>query len=370
SGLAERILRDLRPGPPSAALLGLLLSRLWESRSGNLLTHEAYDRLGGIDGVLAESAERFFAGLPEDDQKRARALLLQLVTAQGVRQSLLCDEVVAAAGGGPGTKEVLRRLIAAQVVTLSGDRVELARDALLAAWPRLAAWVDQGRDALRRREELESAALAWTNAGEPADGLPSGPQLAYFAPAPARSRSAIRYLKAARSRERRSRWIKRSSTAAVLAVGLIGGSLAAWDWVQKERSEKLAKVAQESLQAQPSTGLRYAIEAANVADTEVTKSVLKDAIRASRARAVLKNDGKLNLALFSPDGARVLTAGAGGATLWGLEPLRLEGTLRADGLVTRAAFTPDGRQALTLTDYGQVAKWDLSSGAPGKIESM
>jgi hypothetical protein len=240
SGLAERILRDLRLGQPSPALLELLLSRLWESRSGNLLTHEAYDRLGGIDGVLAESAERFFASLPKADQAQAQALFLQLVTSEGSRRSVRYDDVVGEIGEGPGTEEVLRKLAAAQIVTLTGDRVKLSHDALI-AWPRFALWLAADRDALRRREELESASLAWTNAGEPQDGLPSGPQLAYFAPAPARSKPVVLFLKAARTREKRNKWIQRGVIAAALVtVGLLGAGLAIWNQRQEERSHDRA----------------------------------------------------------------------------------------------------------------------------------
>ncbi|HEX4496643.1 MAG TPA: AAA family ATPase, partial [Thermoanaerobaculia bacterium] len=277
SGLAERILRDLRLGQPSPALLELLLSRLWESRSGNLLTHEAYDRLGGIDGVLAESAERFFAGLPKADQEQARALLLQLVTAEGSRRSVRYDDAVGEIGEGPGTEEVLRKLAAAQIVTLTGDRVKLSHDALI-SWPRFARWLAADRDTLERREELESAALAWTNAGAHPDGLPSGPQLNYWKPTLARSKEAIQYLEAAREREVRLRRMRRIALVASLLIVAVVVAFQLWNGRQADRSRDFARRALEML-ARPTSSLQYAIEAGQAADTLAAKSALREAIR-------------------------------------------------------------------------------------------
>jgi WD40 repeat protein len=112
------------------------------------------------------------------------------------------------------------------------------------------------------------------------------------------------------------------------------------------------------LRAEPTAKLKFAIEAASFADNDFTKTALKAAIRSARARAVLTHGGTLNLARFSPDGTQVLTAGAGGAILWQLDPPALFGQIAADRILIGAAFSAGGIE--TLSDDGRAAIWNTS----------
>ena len=80
AGLVERILGDVGNDPGSLPLLEFALTLLWERQQGGLLTHAAYQELGGVDGALASYAERVYADqlLPED-QEEVRRLFVQLV---------------------------------------------------------------------------------------------------------------------------------------------------------------------------------------------------------------------------------------------------------------------------------------------------
>ena len=80
AGLVERILGDVGADPGSLPLLEFALTLLWERQQGGLLTHAAYQELGGVDGALASYAERVYADqlLPED-QEEVRRLFVQLV---------------------------------------------------------------------------------------------------------------------------------------------------------------------------------------------------------------------------------------------------------------------------------------------------
>lgn len=56
--LAERIIADTGPGPGELPLLGLTLDLLWQRQQGGLLTHRAYEELGGVSGALGKHADR------------------------------------------------------------------------------------------------------------------------------------------------------------------------------------------------------------------------------------------------------------------------------------------------------------------------
>lgn len=77
-GLVERILRDLRRTPNPLPLLEFTLTELWARRSGGLLTHEAYTKLGGVSRALAEYAGHVWSGLDPPTRAAGERLLVQL----------------------------------------------------------------------------------------------------------------------------------------------------------------------------------------------------------------------------------------------------------------------------------------------------
>jgi WD40 repeat protein len=371
SGLPERILRDLqRGGRATPALLGLLLARLWETRSGNLLTHEAYDRLGEVDGVLFETADRLIESLSPEEQKQARAMVLRLVSTQRARLGVPRADVLAAGGNGPDTARVLHALATSQIVTVGGERVELAHDSLISSWPRLEQWMEAEREALKRREELEAAALAWEAAGKPEAGLPGGTLLTYFAAAAPADRRAGHFLDAARDFEsrqlqktRRRRKVEWGVAAALAVILAIAGAVEWYRESRKTQSRELAVRAIQVSERKPVESLLLAIEAGELADTGSAKTALRQAIAAARERAVLPHDSGVFLASFSPDGQRVLTAALDQAVLWDATTGQIESRLQAD-LLLNAAFSPDGRSILTLSGDGFAGIWDIATGKP------
>ena len=76
----ERILGDVGQEPGRLPLLSFLLEQLWKQRRGAVLTNEAYDAMGGVEGAIATVAEDVFNRLPEPDQERLSRLFIQLVS--------------------------------------------------------------------------------------------------------------------------------------------------------------------------------------------------------------------------------------------------------------------------------------------------
>ena len=57
-GLAERILDDVKNGPGNLALLEFALTELWEERTGNQLTYQAYETIGRVKDALTKVISR------------------------------------------------------------------------------------------------------------------------------------------------------------------------------------------------------------------------------------------------------------------------------------------------------------------------
>jgi energy-coupling factor transporter ATP-binding protein EcfA2 len=148
-GLVTRLLRDVKEQPGSLPLLEFVLTELWQQRQGGQLSHEAYERIGGLQGAIARRAEEVFTALTVAEQQTARRVFLQLVhVGEGTETT---RRRAACAALGEGSQEVVRRLADARLVVTgraldSGeDTVEVAHESLLHAWPRLREWIESDR---------------------------------------------------------------------------------------------------------------------------------------------------------------------------------------------------------------------------------
>ena len=78
-GLLNRLLSDFAPDTCSLALLQTVLLELHRQAREGRLTNEAYDRLGGLAGFLAQRAESLLGGLSSEERQAAKWLMLRLV---------------------------------------------------------------------------------------------------------------------------------------------------------------------------------------------------------------------------------------------------------------------------------------------------
>jgi eukaryotic-like serine/threonine-protein kinase len=271
-GLAERIVQDAVRTDSRMPLLGHVLRSLWSARPGLVLTHDHYDRIGGIGGALLQQANGLLEGLGEDGRSRAKWLLLDLVRVgrgtPDTRRSRVRAEVIGAAGGDQLAEEILVRLsggstlaqaspaptvglvvlAAEHEVDPSRQRVDLVHDTLLRQVPALAAWIDGERELLERHADLEAATDAWHQAGCPTDGLPTGFLLEHLGglDAEARRRGRLtpmtgertrRFLRAARDLQRRRSRVRRVVAAALVVSVVAIVAIALHAWQQRRRAE-------------------------------------------------------------------------------------------------------------------------------------
>ena len=179
-GLVDALVGDAGDEPGLLPLLSTALSQLWEARDGRRLRFDAYVRLGGIDGAIRHLAESAYADLDPAARDTMRTVLMRLAGAGeadlATRRRVALAELTQLRA--PDVRQVLDRMVDARLVTVEGDDVEVAHEALFREWPRLRDWLreDAAGRALQRR--VAAAAADWAAEGRDAGLLWKGTRLA------------------------------------------------------------------------------------------------------------------------------------------------------------------------------------------------
>jgi WD40 repeat protein/class 3 adenylate cyclase len=179
TGLVDRLVADVVNQPGGLPLLSTALVELWQKRDGRSLTIAAYEASGGVSGAVARLAEAAYGKLDVEHQSTARSLFLRLASGAGdsvVRRRVPVSELDAATN--ETVRETLKVLTVARLLTVDEGTVEVAHEALLREWPRLAGWLEEDREGQRLRAHLAEAAREWEGAREDPGELYRGARLA------------------------------------------------------------------------------------------------------------------------------------------------------------------------------------------------
>lgn len=246
-GLVDLMVREVDGEPAGLPLLSHVLRETWERREGTTLTVEAYKATGGIQHAVSQSAETLYDAMDETQRIRLRSLLLRLVMptdGEPVRARVARDKV---ADDEPH-RLLVEQLVEARLLSIDGETVQIAHEALVRVWPRLRDWLDDDIDGQRLFRHLVVAAEAWDEMGRPDSELYRGRRLArtltwrersspelsqtetaFLAASSARSASELRAAQERFRRERRANYRLHGALAGVagLAVlALVAGALA------------------------------------------------------------------------------------------------------------------------------------------------
>ncbi|GAA2375478.1 trypsin-like peptidase domain-containing protein [Streptomyces carpaticus] len=172
-GLVGRIRADMGEGSETLPLLAFTLKRLWEQKDGAWIGHRTYEEVHGVRGALVlqvEEAQAECRAKGADVEKALEPLLLALVrmppdATRPVRASVDRAEL------DPHQRAAADVLIGARLV-VGHERLELAHEAVIDAWPGLGQRIQEDRDFLVQRDELRADRERWEAAGRPADLLP------------------------------------------------------------------------------------------------------------------------------------------------------------------------------------------------------
>ncbi|MDW6062289.1 trypsin-like peptidase domain-containing protein [Streptomyces sp. FXJ1.4098] len=247
--LPERIVTDAGNAPGRMPLVQFALTELWERRTRSMLTHEAYDEMGGLVGALITYADDTFDGLTKTQQDSARRLFVQLV--RPGESDTFSRTPARAADLAPELLSLAEELVPSKLVVLSTtpggaeqeEIVDLAHEALTSLWPRLRQWLIESRDFRSWQEQLRADLRRWkTQHREPARLL-SGTDLIEADRRLAKHRADISvdergYIRLSRRHSRRSARLKRAAVGALAVLTVLAVVLALSTWQSLKRTEQ------------------------------------------------------------------------------------------------------------------------------------
>ncbi len=393
-GLVDRILDDVGESPGNLAPLEFGLTLLWEDLDRGWMTHEAYERIGTIEGALANYADKVYERLDDSQKEQAQRALVQLVqpgqATADTRRVAKRDEF------GDERWQVLRiladhRLIVTDRDEKGNETAEIVHEALIGGWDRLRRWMDEVRSFRLWQEDLRAAMRRWTMTDENEGALLRGAPLTQAESQLERggeelsSEEQAFILASIRHRDEvhRRRERRRRQTILGLATGLVVTLfltfLAAGQWQRAEREARvstargLARSSVASLQIDPERSILLALEAIKTTRT-VDGTVLPEAeealhrsLQGFRLRLTIVDEGEEHVfASFDPSGKRVITGGAadlpGALKVWEAESGELLSLLPGARAATRWAVGDRQASVVPADDGVALSFWDVSLG--------
>ncbi|HEX8941287.1 MAG TPA: extracellular solute-binding protein [Candidatus Limnocylindrales bacterium] len=189
-GLTAEVIADVATRPAALPLLQYALTELFERSDGRRLTRSGYAAIGGVIGALGRRAEETYAALGAEAREVVRQALLRLVaTGDGgapTGRRVRLAELRSGLGDEARLDEVLHELGRSRLLSFDRDgatgepTVEIAHEALLAGWPRLAGWIEKERGDIWTRRRLDDATAEWERADRDPSYLVTGGRLELF----------------------------------------------------------------------------------------------------------------------------------------------------------------------------------------------
>ncbi|TQL99099.1 WD40 repeat protein [Actinoallomurus bryophytorum] len=397
-GLADLLLQDLRAsahdqGSEAAhdagalPLLSHALLATWLRRHRRGLTIADYQDSGGIAGAVARTAESAYAGLSSAQQRIARQIFLRLVHIADDTGDTRRRVTLGQLPPGDEVIEVLDHFIDQRLITVATDEFDLVHEALLAAWPRLRAWLDADRVGLRTHRRLSFAAEVWRESRQDPSTLLRTVRLAEAAEWAEDTRHAAdlnalerEFLAASLDHERAEQRSARSRSrhrqellAVLLGLSLVASVLAVVAFRQRVHADEERDVAISRRVAVEADKLRakdvdlagqLSLAAYRVAPTREARSSLLESSSGPSVTRVLGSPGVLQTVAFTRDGHRMATGGTDRTVrLWNLadrsRPTPVGRPLQGPETVFSVAFSPDGRLLVGGGGGGVVRLWRL-----------
>lgn len=420
NGLVASIISVFNYKPGALPLLQYALTELFDKQSDMVLTHAAYDEIGGAAGALARRAETLFGELDNEGQAVARQMFLRLVTlgegAEDTRRRVTRSELLGLTAQQDLMEEIIDSFAAYRLLSLDRDAekreptVELAHEAIIREWERLREWLNQSRQEIRVLRQVGAMAAEWQTANNDPSYLASGARLEQleswaratglgltelekqFLMESLARRGHEQALEASRQareagienrRRQLARWLIAALSAGLLVATIL--SIYAFEQQQAAQSERdtarslsLASASRAALGDQDTDLALTLAMAANQGDEPpaLSQRALYDAAFAPGGTQLVfrGHQNPVYRVAVSPDGKLALSGGVDGDTiLWkiqtGQEVRRLKTAPEGPDKrwVSGLVFIHNGDAALTATDgsdtlHGQIILWDLNTG--------
>jgi len=385
-GVVEAIVADAGREPGALPLVSTALLALWERRHGRRLTLAGYHQSGGVRGAVAQLGETTYTALTSEQKLVARRTLLRLGDVgdggEFVRTRVPIIEV--APPDDHDARVVLDTLADRRLLTVSGDTVEVAHEALLREWPRLRGWLEEDEAGRALRAHLGPSAREWEERGRDQAELYRGPRLItalewageHNADLTPTERAFLDKSKDAADLDalQKRRTIRRLRVGAVgLAALLVAATSAGFVAVQQRDRADAATVASNirALEAKAAATTRwdlavlYAAQAQKLQGEGATGLKLLETLqRSSAALGVLPVPEWTNALGISPDGSLLVAGGANTGIVYAWDTksrqLRSIPAPQVQELTLPPSFSGDGQHVM-VSGFGGFPKTGTTS---------
>lgn len=387
----DDVLRDAAAqDPASLPLLEFTLDELYKQRTTHRrLTFAAYERLGGMEGALAQRAEEVLLRLSDEERAALVPTLRTLVRVEVGEDSVTSARRAPRESLGSSTaqRRLVDALVEARLLVTELDEgevvVSLVHEALLRGWPRVVRWLEEDLANLRARARVAQEATRWQRHARSDDFLlQEGRPLAE---AEELAASGIElppveraFIVASAKKKRRRGHVKRLVVSALVVLTAVAGWSAYRSNEQRKEAEARARVSKSrELASQTLTRLRQldlalllSLEGLRFHETFEARSSLVAALAESpRLETILSgHDSQLRSVVFSPDGATLASGGyhSHDVVLWDRKTKRRLGRpLRGHtGWVTALAWSPTGKILASAGRDRTVRLWNVDTQEP------
>ncbi|GAA2589307.1 hypothetical protein GCM10010304_36880 [Streptomyces roseoviolaceus] len=368
--LTARLVKEVADAPGGLPLLSHALLETWRRRRGKTLTLAGYEAAGCLDGAIARTAEEVYGRFTEGQAAVARRVLLRLVApGDGTPDTRRPVERAELPGTGrDDTARVVDALAAARLLTLDGDTVDMAHEALITAWPRLRGWIEDDRERLRVHRDLTEAAHAWQELGREEGALCRGSRLAaareHFGGAPREELTDLEhaFLDASRAHEQKGRRRYRlvlTAVTAALCLALVAAGLAVGQWESAvsaqhvAQSRQLAAQSGALLDSEPDLASLLAVHAYRTSPTREAAAALYATAALPLRKRLGSGTEPVDFIALSPDGHTVAAYSRDGKVrIWSLPGGQLRHTFAGYDSGEFVAFSPDGSTLAVAAAHG------------------
>ncbi|WP_460699711.1 nSTAND1 domain-containing NTPase [Nocardia thraciensis] len=405
-------------------LLSYALDRAWRTRAGDTLTAADYERAGGIERAVAESAQRVYDSLTPPQRTIARRIFIRLaVTGEGGDTADRVARSDLTPGDPAGDVDaVLEAFAAERLLILGADTVEVSHEIVFTAWPLLRdTWLAETHDSRVVCTRMRTAAAEWDRHGRDPAYLYSGSVLDTAATTvdaitaepsryPRLGDTETEFLAAALGARRRRARQRRAlrGLLLVLVVALTAATVVAFRASAASARQRDIAVARDLisrsdlLAATDPAGSRFSALAAwridpgpesRYAVLTAARNPLIAILRGHDGALASSRDGRTlafstaddgvqlwdkvtrhpigdplpapggaRAIAFSPDGATLTIAGGhGNARLWNTSTRLPHGDPLRDGGASTLAISTDGSTLATRDDDNAVRLWNLAT---------
>jgi WD40 repeat protein len=426
--LNEVISEEVAREPGALPLLSYLLDQLYRDdvleAHGQTLTYATYESLGRLEGAIATKADAVLERCAPEDRQAFSSVLFHLVemgTAEGdINRAIARRVPLSTFPLGTPQRRLVEALLDPDARLLVSDAekegnptVRVAHEALISRWAQAREFVQRNAEALKIRHRIEERYGLWSGLED--EGQEAIHREAGRTPSPAlklaawRSRfgrehgllsdidlaDGRRLLKDHRTDtephliayiERSISDDKRIRTRSFRVLAIVASLVTLLAIFAFERKHEAEYQSAETLKAQARLLVEAAAQSLKDSDVAGAQGIILEVLRTPDFRsanapsainvfqearaedaqilALTGHTDRLNSAVFSPDGRRVVTASDDKtARIWdtatGNEIVRMRGHAN---VVHFAAFSPDGRRVVTASHDKTVRIWDSVTG--------